>query len=414
MMDPIAHIDRLGWDWHPDGAGLGLGPGVVLSVAINGRVLRAFVPLSHIWLAFHEELEKVGCCVGDAWVGEPFSVGGFFSFVKKATRSLGSAASSVVPKAIQDAASNVYSTAQHFGEQALHQVSKVPVLGTVVTAANSLATLPTQAVSQLIQGKRIDHLALDQFRTALGSVKAIAPYAQTVVSFVPGIGQGISAGLGGALALAQGQSINEAMLTAIKDAIPGGPAAQAAFAVASGALEGKPIDQIALNALPIDPEAKKALALGLSTAKAVASGQNVSQVAIDAALHQLPQEVQKAVQVGVAVGHAKNLQDAATAAAHGAQQLVGHYAAGQAAAQQFVRGVRSPEVLAAMQKAHLAHAAAAAIVQHAQAGHPQAKNIVNAMRILKMPSPHPQAVDDIVKALGRVGPSAFGAHHQFA
>src|SRR5512142_2709832 len=301
-MDPIPHIDQLGWDWRADGAGLGLGPGVVLSVAINGRVLRAFVPLSRIWLAFHDELEKVGCSVGDAWVGEPFSVGGLFSFVKKATKSLGSAARSVVPKAIQDAASNVYSTAQHFGEQTLHQVSKVPVLGTVATAAESLASLPTHAVSQLVEGKRIDHIALDQFKSALGSVRAIAPYAQTVVSVVPGIGQGISAGLGGALALAQGQSINEAMLTAIKDAIPGGPVAQAAFAVASGALQGKPIDQIALNALPIDTEAKKALAVGLRSAKALASGQNVSHVAIDAALHQLPQEVQKAVQIGVAVG----------------------------------------------------------------------------------------------------------------
>jgi hypothetical protein len=412
MMDAIAHIDRLGWDWHSDGAGLGLGPGVVLSVVVSGRTLRAFVPLSHIWLAFHEELEKVGCCVGDASVGEPFSVGGFKSFIKKASSSLGSAAKAVVPKAIQRAASTVVSTAQHYGEQALRQVSKVPVLGTIVTAANTLATLPTRAVSQLIQGKRIDRIALDQFKTALGSVKAIAPYAQTVVSFVPGIGQGISAGLGGALALAQGKSIDEAMLAAIKDAIPGGPAVQAAFAVASGALQGKPIDQIALNALPIDAGAKKALMVGLGTAKALASGQNVSQVAIDAALQQLPEQVQKAVQVGVAVGHAKTLQGAATAAAQGATQLAGQYAAGQVAAQQFARGVRSPEIVSTMQRAQLARAATTTIVQQAQAGHPQARNIVNAMRVIKMRTSQPR-VGDIVGALTSVGPSAFGAD-QFA
>ena len=51
-MDEIAQIQRLGWDWRSDGLGIGLGPGVVLSVQINGRTLRAFVPLSHVWLAF--------------------------------------------------------------------------------------------------------------------------------------------------------------------------------------------------------------------------------------------------------------------------------------------------------------------------------------------------------------------------
>ncbi len=406
-MDPIVHLDRIGWEWHSDGMGLGLGPGVVLSVVISGRILRAFVPLSHVWLAFHEELEKVGCCVGDASVGEPFSVGGFRSFLRKASRSLGSAASSVVPHAIRNAAQSVVSTAQQYGEKALHQVSKVPVLGKVAVAAHTLATLPTRATLQLIQGKRIDRIAVDQFKTALSSAKTIAPYAQTVISFVPGIGQGISAGLGGALALAQGQSINEAMLEAVKGAIPGGPAAQAAFAVASGALEGKPIDQIALNALPISEEAKKALIVGLGAAKGLASGQNVSHVAIDAALHQLPEQVQKAVQIGVAVGHAKNLQGAVHSAAQGAQQLAAQYAAGHAAAQQYARGIRSPDIVSAMQRAHLARAATSTIVKQAQAGHPQARHIVNALRILRTPNQQPR-VGDIVGALTDLGPEAFG------
>ena len=122
--------------------------------------------------------------------------------------------------------------------------------------------------------------------------------------------------------------------------------------------------------------------------------------------------MQKAVQVGVAVGHAKTLQGAATAAAQGATQLAGQYAAGQVAAQQFARGVRSPEIVSAMQRAHLARAATTTIVQQAQAGHPQARNIVNAMQILKMRSNQPR-VGDIVGALTSMGPSGFGAH-QFA
>jgi hypothetical protein len=408
-MDEIALIQRLGWEWRSDGIGLGLGPGVVLSVVVNGRRLRAFVPLTHVWLAFDQEFQKVGCCVGAASVGVPFSIGGFFSFVKKATRSLGNVAKSAVPKVIQDAASSVVSTAQQYSEQALNQVKKVPVLGTVVTAAHSLATIPAQAAEQLLEGKRIDRIVVDQFKTALNNAKAIAPYAQTVVSFVPGIGQGVSAGLGAALALAQGQSISDAMLEAVKGAIPGGPAAQAAFSVAAAAMQGKPIDQIAVNALPIAPEAKQALMAGLGAAKGIASGKNLSQVATDTALNQLPEEVRKAVQVGVAMGHAKNLQGAAKAAVQGAQQLSGHYAAGQAAAQKFVRGVRTPEVIEAMQKGHLAQRTMSTIVSHAQSGHPQARNIVAAVSMIRA-SKQPQGSPHVVDGIRRLGPSGFGVH----
>jgi len=406
-MDEITQIQRLGWDWRSDGLGIGLGPGVVLSVQINGRTLRAFVPLSHVWLAFNRELETVGCCVGEASVGEPFTVGGFMSFVKKAAGSLGSAAKSVVPHAIQRAASSVVSTATNYGEQALNQVKRVPVLGTVVNAANNLATLPIRAGSQLLEGKRNDRIAVDQFKTALGSAKTLAPYAQTVVSFVPGIGQGVSAGIGGALALAQGQSITAAMEEAVKGAIPGGPMAQAAFSVATAAMEGKPIDQIAINALPVSPEAKQALVAGLGAAKAVASGKNVATVAMDTALHQLPENVQKAVQVGVAIGHAKNLQGAAHSAVKGAQQLTQQFAAGQVAAQQFARGVRSPEIVSALHSGKAAQSALAKIVQHAQAGHPQATQIVHAVRMLKTPSPQNPRMTEIVDALTRLGPSGI-------
>ncbi len=60
-MNEIAQIQRLGWDWRSDGVGMGLGPGVLLSVVVGGQTLRAFVPLSHVWLAFDRELQSVGC-----------------------------------------------------------------------------------------------------------------------------------------------------------------------------------------------------------------------------------------------------------------------------------------------------------------------------------------------------------------
>jgi len=413
-MDPVAQIQRLGWDWRTDGMGLGLGPGVVVAVQVDGRTLRAFVPLSRVWLAFDKELQSVGC-VGAAWVGEPYSVGGLFSFVKKAAKSIGKAAKSVVPQAIQKAAKSVVSTAEHFGSAAINTVNRIPVLGNITKATESLALLPAQAATQLVQGKRIDRIALGQLHGALAGAKTLAPYVQTVVSFVPGVGQGISAGIGGALALAQGQNISEALLSAAKSAIPGGPAAQAAFSVASDAMQGKPISTIAIDAIPgVSPAAKQALIAGLGAAKDVAAGKNVSTVVLDNALHQLPPAYQRAVQVGVALGHAKNLQSAAGAAVHGAAQLATVAAQGSAAAQAFARGVRTPAVLSAMNAARAGQNALTTIVQHAQAGHPQATKIVNALHMLKQQAPpHPSTpaptaqIRNVIDSLRALGPSAF-------
>lgn len=382
-MDPVAQIQRLGWDWRSDGMGLGLGPGVLLSVAVSGRTLRCFVPLSHVVLAFDQELQSVGC-VGAAWVGAPMSVGGFFSFVKKAAKSIGKAAKSVVPKAIQRAASSVVNTAEHYGAAALHAVNSVPVLGTISKATETLALLPAAAAQQLVQGKRIDQIALGQFKSALSSATTLAPYVQTVVSFVPGVGTGISAGLGAATALAQGQTISEALLAGVKGALPGGPLAEAAFSVASDAMQGKPISTIAIDAIPgVSPQAKQALIAGLGAAKDIAAGKNVATTVLDGALHQLPADYQKAVQIGVALGHAKNLQGAAGAAVHGAAQLVAHSAAGAQAAQAFARGVRTPAIFSAMNNARAAQNALATVVQHAQAGHPQAQNVVSAVQAFR-------------------------------
>jgi hypothetical protein len=378
MADEITLIQRLGWDWRDDGVGMGLGPGVLLSVVASGRTLRAFVPLSHVMLAFDNELQKVGC-VGMAWVGAAdYSVGGFFSSIAHAVKSV---AKAVVPKVVQKAASAVVNVAK----KAATAVTKIPVLGTIVKAAGTLANLPLQSTAALLDGRRIDRVAVDSFKGALGAAKTLAPYVQTVISFVPGIGTGISAGIGGALALAQGQSITEALLAAAKGALPGGPVAQAAFSVASDAMQGKPIATIAINALPISPQAKTALAHGLQAAKDIAAGKNVATTVLDNALKALPPQYQKAVQVGVALGHAKNLQQAAGAAVQGAAQLATATAQGKAAAAQLAAGVRSPALVAAVQKAQAAHAATAKIVQQAQAGHPQATNIVKALNLLKAP-----------------------------
>lgn len=381
-MDAVASLQRLGWEWRPDGAGTGAGPGVQFTIQVSGRSQRVFVPLSRVWVIFDQELQRVGC-VGAAQVGAPFSVGGFFSFVKKAASSVAKGfkqtVNKVVPKAIRRAAGKVVAVAKKAVSSVANAIKKIPVLGTIAGAAASLALLPAVAASQLLQGRRIDHIAIDQFKRTVAGVKTLAPYVQTVISFVPGVGTGISAGLGGALALAEGKNITQAVEAAVKSSIPGGPAAQAAFSVASGVMQGKPIDQIAINALPIGNAEKDLLRRGLSVAKDLAAGKRVDQVLLDQAIKQLPPALQKAVQVGTAIGHAKNLQGALGAAAHGAQQLAGDYAKGLPAARAFAAGNRSAAVVAALHRAQASKDALAKIVSKAKQGHPQANHIMRAL-----------------------------------
>jgi hypothetical protein len=88
--------------------------------------------------------------------------------------------------------------------------------------------------------------ALTVIRSAMGPV---LPYVQSVISFVPGVGTGISAALGAAQALADGRRIDEALVAAACGAIPGGPMAQMAFDSAWGLAHGRPVDSVVLRAL---------------------------------------------------------------------------------------------------------------------------------------------------------------------
>ncbi len=69
----------------------------------------------------------------------------------------------------------------------------------------------------------------------------------TVAAFIPGIGTGVATALGAAASLAEGNSIDEAMVDAAMSAIPAGAAFQTAGAVGRSLLEGEPLDQALLE-----------------------------------------------------------------------------------------------------------------------------------------------------------------------
>lgn len=124
--------------------------------------------------------------------------------------------------------------------------------------------------------------------------------AQTGVSFIPGVGQGVSAGMAAASKIGRGASLADIGLAAARGAIPGGPAAQAAFDIAHGALRGHGLSASAMRALRAQVpggaagrgafDAAVALQSGsLDARKALRAGLSVAErAAFDAAVNARP------------------------------------------------------------------------------------------------------------------------------
>ncbi len=244
-----------------------------------------------------------------------FVATGFNKAVNSTVSSVGKGIATVSKVALTPVTASVNATSK--------LVKNIPVLGGIVGAVNNLALLPINVTQQVLEGGRLDKVALANFKSALKDVATVGPWIQTVISFVPGIGTGISAAIGAGLALAEGKSLSDAMVAGLKGALPGGPAVQMAFSVAKAAIERKPFDQIAIAALPISDQQKKLLSQGMSAVKDIAYGKNVAQSIVDNAIKSLPPEYAKAIQIGMAVGHAKSLQEAVKIGATGAASAVG-------------------------------------------------------------------------------------------
>lgn len=223
-----------------------------------------------------------------------------FGFLKKAVRA--------ARKGVGGAIKGVAKAGRTLGKE----LGKVPVVGSGLKGVYNLTlNAPFQVASDIAKGERLDRVGMKALKSQVANVKAVAPYAQTVIGLVPGIGQSINAGLGAGLALAGGQPLSKALLAGIKGALPGGMIAQAAFDVGQSAIEGKPITSIGLSALPIPTDQKKAIALGLDAAARIAKGERVDKailVQAESAMLMLPPEARTGLNLGIAVAQGKNLQ----------------------------------------------------------------------------------------------------------
>lgn len=204
--------------------------------------------------------------------------------------------------------------AQNVGET----LDGIPIVGGLLGAAWSGITSPVQISKDIRDGVPLDEVALRHFEREIANVKAVAPYAQTVISFVPGIGPIASGAISAGIAIANGQPIDEILLAGVKGAIPGGPLVGAVYDTTVAVVQGKGVEEIGLTAVqgigraagvPIPVEAERYLAAGLQVAKGVASGETVDSALLDEAIAHLPAEAQKAAIAAKAVGNGAALSD---------------------------------------------------------------------------------------------------------
>jgi hypothetical protein len=177
-------------------------------------------------------------------------------------------------QAITHVAGDIVHTVNAAADFAGKALAHVPVVGNALSSTLKIMTAPVGLVNNIASGQRIDHAFINSAKQQITAVRAVAPYVQQVLSFVPGVGTGAAAAIAAGVALSEGRTITEAVIAATKAAVPGGIAGQAAF----------------------------------GSALSLMSGKNVKDVALDAARAALPPSAQKAFDVGVALGHGKNIQ----------------------------------------------------------------------------------------------------------
>jgi hypothetical protein len=194
-----------------------------------------------------------GWPAGSEYIETGFSFGSLVSSISHAVSSVARTVvqNNPVAKIVQKAIAPITRTVTNAAQTLVNGVRKYnPV------ALAKIAFIKAKALAGDIKNsvifKTLQAIASKALAPALAVIRMagpVLPYVQSVISFVPGVGTGVSAALGAAQALADGRPIDEAIVAAAKGAIPGGPMAQMAFDAAWGLAHGRPIEAAALDAL---------------------------------------------------------------------------------------------------------------------------------------------------------------------
>lgn len=195
-----------------------------------------------------------------------------------------------------------------------NDIRKIPVAGPLLHGVLDVDSAPFRMVEQIGRGERVDRATLDGLKRAGEGAREVAPYAQTIISLVPGIGAPVSAAIGAAGALVAGRPLDDVMVAAVAGAIPGGAFATAGYNVGKAAMQHKPAvavlaagvtggvkgiasisGEFGVEAPGADTKLANAVIMqGLKLARQLGSGQPLDQNAIQAAIDMLPDASMKA------------------------------------------------------------------------------------------------------------------------
>jgi hypothetical protein len=220
--------------------------------------------------------------------GDAVAVGGIFDSIAHAVSS--------VTQAVRHGVSNAIHTVSKGMGAVANLAGKIPVIGTPLHTVLDMANSPFTIADRIASGARLDHVALDTLKDHLSQVRTLAPYAQTVVSMVPGIGQGVNAAVAVGAALAQGRPITEAAMNAVRAAIPGGELAQKAFDIAKKVASGKPIAGIALE--EIRNRIPEGVRSAFDTGLALANGRRLQDALVSTVQNLAPQALAQFTKTG--------------------------------------------------------------------------------------------------------------------
>lgn len=166
-------LNGFGWSFHDDG--------VTVVTEINGRKRSVFVPVKHLWIEFGHEFKKVGCPL--TGVGD-FSVGGWFSSLRRAVSRVAKKASRVVKRSVARVSKVAKTIHRKVVTPALN-VARVVVNNPIVRHGIKLAAVAVPALAPVALGIEAAAQALkliDDGKRAAQRVVAAARTGQRILS----------------------------------------------------------------------------------------------------------------------------------------------------------------------------------------------------------------------------------------
>ncbi|HEY5243313.1 MAG TPA: hypothetical protein VIJ22_17655, partial [Polyangiaceae bacterium] len=112
-------------------------------------------------------------------------------------------------------------------------LAKVPVVGGALSAVYDVATdpvtLPLQAADDVVHGDSPAQVISDSIHHEVDKFKAAAPYVESVVALIPGVGGMCASCIAVGVGVAEGESIDQIVVDAAAAQIPGGPIVVAGY-----------------------------------------------------------------------------------------------------------------------------------------------------------------------------------------